>query len=164
MNWAYVHVVINHFPIVGVIIAALILIAGLLFKNEGIRISGLGTLIFSALMAVVADLTGDPAKDAVRALPDVAASLINRHEDMASIGLFIIIPAGLLAALTLYSILQKERAVRFLYIFTLVLTLMSCGAMVYVGHTGGQIRHSEFRDAASQQYIMEHQHDKTGND
>jgi uncharacterized membrane protein len=164
MNWAYLHVIINHFPIVGVIIGTLLLIAGMIFKNEGIKISGLGTLVFAALMAVIVDLTGDPAKEAVKGLPDFVQSLISRHEDIASVALFLLIPAGLLAALTLYSIYKKERSVRFLLIITLVLSLVSCAAMGYVGRTGGQIRHTEFRNDATKQYIIEHQNDKPEED
>jgi uncharacterized membrane protein len=160
MNWAYIHVILNHFPIVGVIIGTLILIAGMAFKNEGIKISGLGTLVFAALMAVVVDLTGDPAKETVKGMPDIVQSLVSRHEDIASVALFLIIPAGLLAALTLYSIYKKERSVRFLLIITLVLSLISCAAMGYAGRTGGQIRHTEFRNDATKQYIIEHQNDK----
>jgi uncharacterized membrane protein len=159
MNWAYLHVIINHFPIVGVIIGTLILIAGMVFKNEGIKISGLGTLVFAALMAVVVDLTGDPAREAVRGTPDFVLSLINRHENIAVVALFIIIPAGLLAAVTLFSIWKKVHAVKFLMIMTLIISLISCVAMGYVGRTGGQIRHLEFRNDATKQYIIDHQND-----
>jgi len=164
MNWAYVHVILNHFPIVGLIIGTLILIAGMAFNNDGIKISGLGTIIFAALMAVVVDLTGDPAKEAVKGIPDIVGSLINRHEDIASVALFLIIPAGLMAALTLYSIWKKEKSVRFLLIFTLVLSFICCTAMGYAGRTGGQIRHTEFRNDATKQYIIEHQNDKAEED
>jgi uncharacterized membrane protein len=164
MNWAYVHVILNHFPIVGLIVGTLILIAGMIFKNDGIKISGLGTIIFASVMAVVVDLTGDPAKEAVKGMPDIVGSLINRHEDIASVALFLIIPAGLMAALTLYSIWKKEKSVRFLLIFSLVLSLIGCAAMGYVGRTGGQIRHTEFRNDATKQYIIEHQTDKAEED
>lgn len=164
MNWAYLHVIINHFPIVGVIIGTLILIAGMVFKNEGIKISGLGTLVFAALMAVVVDLTGDPAREAVRGTPDFVLSLINRHENIAVVALFIIIPAGLLAAVTLFSIWKKVHAVKFLMIMTLIISLISCVAMGYVGRTGGQIRHLEFRNDATKQYIIDHQNDPVEED
>ncbi len=164
MNWAYLHLAINHFPIVGVFIAAMLIAAGMVFKNQGVKISGLGTVVFAALTAIVAYLTGDPAEHAVEGLPDVAKSLVSRHEDIAAVGMYLIIPAGLLAALTLYSIWKKEKSERFMLIITLVLTLVSSAAMVYVGRTGGQIRHSEFRNDASKQYIIEHQNDVGGDD
>lgn len=159
MNWAYLHVIINHFPIVGVIIGTLILLAGMVLKNEGIKISGLGTLVFATGMAVIVDLTGDPAREAVRGLPDFVPSLISRHENIASVAMFIMAPLGILAAVTLYSIYKKARFVRFLLIITLILSLISCAAMGYVGRTGGQIRHTEFRNDATKQYIIDHQND-----
>jgi uncharacterized membrane protein len=164
MNWAYIHVIINHFPIVGVIIGTLILVAGMFLNNEGIKISGLGTIVFATIMSIIAYMTGDPAGETLSGFPEIAKSLISRHENIATIGMYLMVPAGLLAAVTLYSIYKKERYVRFLLIITLVLLLINCAAMGYVGHTGGQIRHTEFRNAATKQYIIEHQDDKSEED
>ena len=160
MNWAYLHILTNHFPIVGIIIGTLLLISGMVLKNEGIRISGLGTIVFASVMAVVADLTGDPAKDALRNLAGISESLVNRHEDIASVSLFLMIPSGLLAVLTIYSIIKKERSVKFLTIITLVLSLVSCVVMGYVGHTGGQIKHDEFRRTSAIPFIIDMPGDK----
>ncbi len=164
MNWAYFHILINHFPIVGIIIGSLLLIAGLAFKNDGINLAGLGVIVLSALTAILAYQTGSPAAEAVKGIPDVAKSLIDRHADIASIGMYIMIPAGLIAAMSFYSVLKKERSARFLVKLTLVLALASAAAMMYAGKTGGQIRHSEFRNDASKQYIIDHQNDKEQND
>ena len=155
MNPAYLHILTNHFPIVGIIIGTLLLITGMVFKNDGIRLSGLGTIVFASVMAIVADLTGDPAKDALRNLPGISESLINRHEDIASVSMFLMIPAGLLAALTIYSIIKKERSVKFLTIITLALALLSCAVMGYVGHTGGQIKHDEFRSTSAIRFMID---------
>jgi uncharacterized membrane protein len=155
MNWAYLHILTNHFPIVGIIIGTLLLISGMVLKNEGIRISGLGTIVFASVMAVVADFTGDPANDALHQLPGISESLVNRHEDIASVSLFLMIPTGLLAVLTIYSIIKKERSVKFLTIITLVLSLVSCVVMGYVGHTGGQIKHDEFRSTSAIRFMID---------
>jgi uncharacterized membrane protein len=159
MNWVYFHLIINHFPIIGLIIGTLILIAGLIFNNQGIKISGLGTTVFASLMAIVAYMSGDPAGEVMKALPDVTKSLISRHENIATISVYLLLPTGLMAATTMYSILRKEKSVRFLLIITLVLSLISCAVIGYVGRTGGQIRHTEFRNDATKQYIIEHQND-----
>jgi uncharacterized membrane protein len=164
MNWAYLHLATNHFPIIGVILGTLILIVGVAINNQGVKASGLGTIVFAALMAVVAYMTGDPAEDAVKSIPEVAKSLVSRHEDIAAVGMYLLIPAGLMAALTLYSIWRKEKSVRFLIVITLVLSLVASGAMVYVGRTGGQIRHSEFRSNADTNYIIEHRSDVEDDD
>jgi uncharacterized membrane protein len=157
MSWGYLHMIINHFPIVGTIIGCMLVIAGIVFKNTGVKISGLGTIVFAALMSVIAYLTGDSAENAVQNLPEIAESLINRHEDIATISMYLMIPAGLLASLTIYSIWKKEKSIAFLLVITLVFSLISSAAMVFTGHTGGQIRHTEFRSGASEQYIIDHQ-------
>jgi len=149
--------IINHFPIVGAIIGSMLIIAGLVLKNEGVKLSGLGIIVFSALMAVIAYLTGDSAEDAVQNAPGIAESLINRHEDIATISMYLMVPAGLMAAMTLYSIWKKERSVFLLLIITLVFSIISSASMIFTGHTGGQIRHTEFRTGASEQYIIDHQ-------
>jgi uncharacterized membrane protein len=157
MSWGYLHMIINHFPIVGTIIGCMLVIAGIVFKNTGVKISGLGTIVFAALMSVIAYLTGDSAENSVQNLPEIAESLINRHEDIATISMYLMIPAGLLASLTIYSIWKKEKSIAFLLVITLVFSLISSAAMVFTGHTGGQIRHTEFRSGASEQYIIDHQ-------
>jgi uncharacterized membrane protein len=159
MNWAYFHLAVNHFPIIGVIIGTLLLVAGLVFNNQGVKVSGLGTIVFAALASIVAYLTGNPAEEAVKAIPEIAKSLVSRHEDIAAIGMYLLIPAGLMASMTLYSIYKKERSVRFLIVITLILALTSSVVMFYVGRTGGQIRHNEFQSAATKQYIIDHQND-----
>lgn len=164
MNWAYLHLAVNHFPIIGVIIGTLLLIAGLLVKNTGVKASGLGTIVFAAFMAIVAYLTGDPAEEAVESIQDVVKSMVSRHEDIAAVGMYLLIPAGLMAAMTLYSMWKREKSVRFLIVITLVLALISSGAMVYVGRTGGQIRHTEFRSSSDNKYIIEHQNDVEDDD
>jgi uncharacterized membrane protein len=159
MNWAYIHLVINHFPIIGVIIGTTLLVAGVIFKNQGVTISGLGTIVFAALMAIVAYLTGNPAEELMRGFPDIAKSLISRHENIATMGMYLMVTAGLLAASSLYSIWKKDKSIRLLIMLTLAFSVISSGAMVYIGRTGGQIRHSEFRNEATKQYIIEHQND-----
>jgi len=157
MSWAYLHLLVNHFPIVGFVIGTLLLFSGLLFQNQGVKISGLGTILFAGFMAVLAYLTGSPAEEAVTGISDFAKSHISWHENVASVVMYVIIPAVLLAAVTLYSIWKKEKSVRFLIIFTLVLSLVGSIAMMYVGHTGGQFRHNELRQDTADPYLIEHQ-------
>ncbi len=161
MTWAYFHIVINHFPIVGVIIGTLLLIAGLVSRNEGVNLAGSGTIVFSSITSILAYLSGNSAEEAAKGIPDAVESLISRHENLATIGMYLIVPAGLIAAVAFYSVMKKERSARFLVIFTLVLSLISSAAMLYIGRTGGQIRHIEFRSESSKQYILEHQNENS---
>lgn len=159
MNWAYLHLAINHFPIIGMFIGTFLLLAGIIFHNLDVKISGLGTILFAGIMSVFAYLTGNPAEEAVKVIPDVAKSLVTRHEYIASVGMYLLIPSVVIAALALYSIWKKEKSARLLIISTFMLSLISTAAMIYVGRTGGEIRHNEFRSEATKQYMIEHQND-----
>jgi len=149
MLGAYPHLLVNHFPILGTIFGILILIAGLFLKNDTVKQTGLATLVFAALTSALALLTGDPAGDAVKTIPGISESLIDNHENMAYMALWIIIPSGLLSAMAFYSIWKKEKGGRNLVIAALVLSFLTAGWLAYVGKTGGQIRHSELRSISS---------------
>jgi len=150
MNPGYFHLAINHFPIIGTILGCLILAAGIIVKQDGVKLSGLGTLVFAAIMAIPTILTGDPAEDALEGISGVASHLIDRHEDIAYVGLWSIIPLGLISALAFYSLLKKELFGKYLVIATMVLSIVVSGVMIYVGRTGGMIRHTEFHQNAIQ--------------
>lgn len=159
MNWAYLHLVINHFPIIGVIIGMLITGTGYFIKNQTVTLTGLATLLFAALASVFAFLTGDPAEDLLKSMPEIPASLISRHEDIASVAMYLILPTGILSALGLYNAIKKEKTNRIIILLTVVFSVLASAAMVYAGRTGGQIRHSEFRSPTINQYIIDHKND-----
>jgi uncharacterized membrane protein len=145
MLGAYPHLLVNHFPILGTIFGVLILGAGMFLKNDTVKQTGLATLVFAALTSAVALFTGDPAGEAVENLPGISESMIEFHENMAYISLWILIPSGLLSAMAFYSIWKKEKGAKNLAIAALALSLIAAGWLAYVGKTGGQIRHSELR-------------------
>lgn len=155
MNGAYFHLVINHFPIVGMILGTLLLIAGLIFKDRGVNLSATGTIAFSVLTAFMAYMSGDAAEDLAKTIPGITESLINAHEDSASIGMYMAVPAGIMAALAFYSILKNEKSARYLIIITLVLSLFASAAMGYAGKTGGAIRHTEFEKTLSGSSVLD---------
>jgi uncharacterized membrane protein len=149
MTGAHFHLLVNHFPIIGIIIGMLILLAGFLLKNIIVKQTGLGTLVFAALSAGLALFTGDPAGEAVEGLPGVVQSMVEHHEDIAYSSLWILVPMGLLAALAFYSYWKKERSGNTLSLVTLFLSIIAVAMMSWVGLTGGEIRHTEIRNQAT---------------
>ncbi|MFZ4705295.1 MAG: hypothetical protein ACOYMF_04740 [Bacteroidales bacterium] len=149
MLGAYPHLLVNHFPILGTIFGILILLSGIILKNDTVKQTGLATLVFAALMSAVALFTGDPAGEAVNAIPGTSEAMIDHHENMAYMALWILIPSGLLSAMAFYSIWKKEKGAKNLVIAAFALSLLAAGWMAYVAKTGGQIRHSELRSQTS---------------
>jgi uncharacterized membrane protein len=149
MLGAYPHLLVNHFPILGTIFGILILGVGLFLKNDTVKQTGLATLVFAALTSAVALFTGDPAGEAVQALPGISESMIEYHENMAYMSLWILIPSGLLSAMAFYSIWKKEKGAKNLVIAALALSLIASGWLAYVAKTGGRINHVELRSQHS---------------
>ena len=83
MNEAQLHMVVNHFPITGLIFGFGILIAGLVLKNNSIKNTAFGLFIVSALFAVFSMATGEGAEELVEDLPNIGHHIIHEHEEIA---------------------------------------------------------------------------------
>ncbi|MBK7173353.1 MAG: hypothetical protein IPH84_08970 [Bacteroidales bacterium] len=147
MNGAHFHLLVNHIPIVGTIFGMLILLAGIILKNTTVKLTGLATLIAATISVSFALLSGDPAGEAVEGLPGVTEAMVEHHESIAYSSLWGMIPMALIAGLSFYSIIKKEKAGNTLSIITLFLALIVTGLMSWVGLTGGEIRHTEIRNS-----------------
>lgn len=91
MNDAHLHLIVNHFPIVGTVISVLALVVGLLTRNKGIIKTALGITVFSGLMAIPAMMTGDNAEDMMeRRIPE-AYDYIHAHEHQAETAIWVAI-------------------------------------------------------------------------
>lgn len=146
MNDAHLHLLINHFPIIGPILGLLILIAGFVFKNIFVKRTALGVLIVSSLMAFPANFTGEEAEHMVEEIPGISHNTIEEHEEAAEI---FILAAGLLAVLSLLTLiidLKKLPAARILYVVVLLAAIVVVVLAAQAGTTGGKIRHPEIEE------------------
>ena len=101
-------------------------------------------MIIAALFTVPVYLTGEGTEEAVEKLPGVSEGLIESHEEMAKIGLIIIIITGITALITMI-IKKKASLLKPALLLCVVLSFASFGVMAQTAHLGGQIRHSEIR-------------------
>lgn len=146
MNEAQLHLLINHFPILGTIFGLLILVAGVLLRNPSVKGTALGLFAFSALTTLVAMRTGEGAEEIVEQLPGISHDIIHHHEEHAEVFYWLSLSLGLLSLITLY-FQQKQH--RLLNVFYGLVFLLGLGTAVYsypVGHSGGEIRHTEIRE------------------
>jgi hypothetical protein len=145
MNWAYVHLSLNHLPVIGAIFGALLLLLALLRKSEELKRVSLGVFVFTALLALPVYFTGEPAKEVVKHLPGVAESLIEKHENAALFALLMAEATGLVALAGLILSRRAERVPGRIIGAALVLSLATSGLMGWTANLGGQIRHTEIR-------------------
>jgi uncharacterized membrane protein len=143
MNWAHVHLVINHLPVILAPVAAVVLGAGLVRKSGDLIRAGLVIMTFAAVTGGGAYFTGEPAEDVVEHLPAVSDSMIDEHEDAALFGVVFTAVGGLLAVAALAS----KRAPAWLVPATLAVAVLATVILARTAYLGGQISHPEIRGA-----------------
>lgn len=149
MNEAHFHLLVNHIPIIGVVIGILILIAGFILKINVVKRTALGVFIFSAMFAIPAFLSGEGAEEFIEKLPGVSETYIGAHEEIAEIFIWIIATLGVLSLLTFLSEYFKTKYSKLLYLLTAIMAIVTIIVAKQVGTTGGEIRHIEIRATQS---------------
>jgi uncharacterized membrane protein len=146
MNPAHFHLLLNHLPIVATIIGTLVLISGIVLKNNvTVKQTALGILIFSALTAIPAYISGEGAEEIAENLPGVTEQFIENHEDLGKLFLIANIITGIMASITLFLCIKKSNVSSMLFYVVLVMALVNCFFAKQVGTSGGEIRHTEIR-------------------
>jgi uncharacterized membrane protein len=145
MNGAHIHLLLNHLPVIGAIFGLLLLLLALSRKSEELKRVSLVVFALTALMALPAYFTGEPAEEVIEHLPDVGKSFIEQHERAA---LFAFVMAGFTGVVALAGLILFRRAEKlpgWVVAAALVLSLATSGMMSWTANLGGQIRHTEIR-------------------
>jgi uncharacterized membrane protein len=149
MNWAHLHLLSNHVPVLGTLFGLLLLAWGLVRRNESIQRAALATFFVAALVAVPVFFTGEPAEDAVEHLAGTAEQAIETHEAAALLALISIELLGVIAVLGV--VLRRANLSRLVTRAALVMSVVTAGLMARTANLGGKIRHAELRGTAAAQ-------------
>ena len=145
MNDAHLHLLVNHFPIIGTIFGLGILISGMLFKNNSIKNTAYVLFIVAAIFSAFSMGTGEGAEELVEDLPNIGKQIIHEHEEIAEKFAILMYATGLFGFLSLYTSIKNHKLAKTLSFITLVFALFAAVFAKSVGTTGGEIRHTEIR-------------------
>ena len=149
MNDAHLHMVVNHFPIIGTILGAGILLTGILFKNNTVKNVAYVLFVVAAVFAAVSMATGEGAEEMVEGMPTVGHDIIHEHEEIAeklALSLYVL---GVVSLFGLYANIKKISQAKLAAILTLVISVIAIYFAQLTGTTGGEIRHTEIRANAT---------------
>lgn len=144
MNWPYLHTLINHFPIILIVMAATAAVAALISGRRGIWLYALPTLTFAGLSVFPAFFTGDKASDVMRDKWYVQPETIHEHEEAAELALWVVLIAGAIGAYGWWRQARRDRDVllpRWLRLIVVVASLAGAGTVAYAAYDGGKIVH-----------------------
>lgn len=164
MNDAHLHMVVNHFPIIGTIFGLGILITGLLLKNNSVKNTAYSLLVVAAVFAALSMGTGEGAEEMVEDLPSVGKQIIHEHEELAEKFALVLYATGALALIALFLSYRKNSLEKYVALATVGLALVAVVLAKEVGTSGGEIRHTEIRNEASQPVGAESQEQGEDND
>jgi uncharacterized membrane protein len=147
MSFMHLHLLLNHFPIIGSIIALGLFLIGFVGKNEGLRRASLILFVALALLMLPTCFSGIGARAAIKDEPGISAALMERHEGAAMLALFVMEITGALALVGLWRIERAPGQRRWSgsIVAILIFSILTVGLMARVGNTGGDIRHPEIR-------------------
>lgn len=147
---AQIHLAVNHLPVFAALFAIAVLAWAAARRRRDARLLGLGLVVFAAVSALPAYLSGEGAEEIVEDRLGVSEALIERHEDAAAQALVGLLIAGGIAAIGLAALRGRNEALgHALAMLSLLVLLIASALLVRAAHLGGQIRHDEIRAATA---------------
>lgn len=150
MNDAHLHLVVNHFPIVGPILGLGILITGIILKNNSVKNTAYVLFIVAAIFAAFSMGTGEGAEEMVEDMPTVGKQIIHEHEEMAEkLALVLYVLGAISLGGLILSYLKNTKETLLSYV-AVVVAVVGVYFSQQTGTTGGEVRHTEIRPTALQ--------------
>lgn len=146
MTELHLHLLINHLPIFGSILGAIVLVQGLWLINGQVKIASYTILIISAIGTCIAFFTGDGAAKAVKNIDGINKDMISEHAEFAVFTLMILILLGSTSIFGIYLTIRKSNFTTVIAILILLISLSSFILVLRTGYLGGQIRHTEINN------------------
>ncbi len=143
MNAAHLHLIINHFPVVGTFMAFLVLLLGWLGKKPAVQKTALILFIFVGLISIPVYVSGNGAEDIVEKFPGISRQAIHQHEESATVTLIFVecLAVASLLGFTLFG--RRENLPGGFLLTVIILTIVAGVLTANTSNLGGKIRHSQ---------------------
>jgi hypothetical protein len=143
MNGAYLHLAINHLPVVAVPFAFFLFLVGLMRKSRDLVQAGFVTMILMGLGAYPVVKTGGMAAHVLRGVPEIVQATIHEHAEAADFGFWGCVILGVISLIGFWRSAKAQQISKAWTWIALVGTLWLSTVMARVAHLGGLIRHPE---------------------
>jgi uncharacterized membrane protein len=146
MTDAHLHLIINHFPIIGTIFGLGILIAGMFKHNISIKNSAYCLFIVSAITAFLSMYTGEGAEHMVQDMPNIGKKIIHEHEELAEKMAMVLYLLGVISLAGIVAHKRNFYQSKLVAFMALTVAVVAVILAKSVGTSGGEIRHTEIRE------------------
>jgi hypothetical protein len=144
MNWPYLHLVTNHFPVILTIVGAAVALAAGLLRRRGLWLYAVVTLTLAGLSVYPAFFIGKEAEEMVEHQPGIARASVEEHEEASEAALFTLLAVGAISGFAWWRATRsqgRDELPTWLRALVIVAALSGSGAVAYAALLGGKVLH-----------------------
>jgi|SRR5437867_4868960 len=148
MNLAHIHLLLNHWPIIGSFIAFALFLVSLIANSDDLKQTSFASFGLIALLSIPTYMSGNVAHEVLKGSAGLSQALIETHQGAALLAFVFMELTGAVALIGLWQFSRMSRPLpvpvaRWNSPAVLVLSIITVGLMAVTGNTGGAIRHPE---------------------
>lgn len=143
VNWAHIHLILTHVPVIGVGAILAFLLVGMLRRSREIKWASWQLFVALAVASIAVYLTGSPASHQMRELPGISREVIHRHSRAADFAFWSLELLGALCLLALVKFRSTGEVPAKFANALLALAFIVLLLMIWTANLGGKIRHPE---------------------
>jgi len=148
LNLPHIHLLLNHWPILGAFIALALYVVALVTRNRDIKQVSLVLFALVAIVAVPVYLSGNAAADTIKKQPTPPdKAIVEAHEGAAMLAFTFLELTGILSLAGLWQFArskkEEEHAATWVSAAVLISGTITAIVTAIAGNTGGDIRHPE---------------------
>ncbi len=149
MNNAHFHLVVNHLPIIFPMAGIIALLVGFFTQSEAVKRTAYLFFIIGAISAGVAMASGEGAEEVVEKIGGISENFIHRHEEAAELFAILSYILGGLSLASLWASWKQKPYATAAAVVVLIFAVVVLFFAKQTGTTGGEIRHTEIRNASN---------------
>jgi hypothetical protein len=143
MNLAHIHLLLNHFPVIGMLVGLGLFLGALIANSNDLKKAGLLLFLGIALLSIPTYMSGNAAQQVIGELPGISKTLMIKHQNAALLAFLFM---EVLGAFSWFGLWQFRRNSRFgtgTVAAILILCVVTVMLMANAANIGGAIRHPE---------------------
>jgi hypothetical protein len=148
LSGPHLHIVLNHFPSIGIVIALGLFVASVYLRSADLERSSLILFVLLGWIAIPTYLTGAASRWALRGTEGISADRIAAHMDAALLAFMVLGIMSLIAWFALWQARRFPQPPRWPVYTSVALSALAFLIMLNVGVLGGEINHPEIRTGA----------------
>ena len=143
LTWPYIHLLINHFPVVLATAGLVAVILALILRRRGLWLYAMGTLAAAGATVYPVRFTGDEADDALHDPWYITKGVIDAHKDASLWALYCLLLVGIVSAYGLWRALKRpqEEIPGWLRAAVFIGALLGFSTVARTAYLGGKIIH-----------------------